>query len=128
MVKREAKLQEKFGRWLKAIYLEQYAGGAFELKQTQGDSLPFSAVKDHQEAALLAVKHGKFYYKIPDDSMGAKPCDCVAMSGLDSYIVIGYEGLGVVMIDIDKWLNEKKTSVRRSLTFSRAKAIGEVIF
>ena len=127
MIKREAKLQEKFGRWLKAVYLSTYAGGAFELKQTTSDSIPFNSVKEHQENALLAVRHGKFYYKIPDDSIGAKPYDCFGMSGLDSYVVIGYPN-GVVMIDIDVWCREKKASDRKSLTFSRAKTIGEVIF
>lgn len=127
MTKREAKLQEKFGRWLKAVYLEKYAGGQFELKQTTNDSLPFSAVKDHQEQALYNTKHGKFYFKYPDDSRGTKPCDCVALSGIDAYVVIGYP-LGAVMIDIDVWLREKKASARRSLTFTRAKAIGEIVW
>ncbi len=134
MIKREAKLQVKFGHWLKAVYLEKYAGGAFELKWTEGYSLPFNAVKEHQESALVSVKHGKFYFKIPDDSRGVKPYDCFAMSGMDAYVVIGYghgdsgDDGGVVMIDIDIWLREKKASARRSLTFTRAKAIGELIF
>jgi hypothetical protein len=127
MIKREAKLQEKFGRWLKAVYLEQYAGGLFELKQTTTDSLSFSSVKLHQEQSLHNVKHGKFYYKIPDDSIGVKPCDCVALAGMDAYIVVGYPK-GTVMIDIDAWCKEKKASERKSLTFSRAKVIGELIF
>lgn len=127
MIKREAKLQEKFGRWLKAVYLAKYAGGQFELKQTTGDSLPFNAVKDLQEQSLYNTKHGKFYFKYPDDSRGSKPCDCVALSGMDAYVVVGYPQ-GVVMIDIDVWLKEKKVSTRRSLTFLRARAIGEVIF
>lgn len=124
MIKREAKLQVRFGHWLKAVYMERYAMGAFELKYCVGDSLPFSAVKAHQIAALVAVKHGKFYYKIPDDSMGAKPYDCFCMSRGDAYVVIEYSVAGFFcLIDIDVFVAEQKRSARKSLTSARARAI-----
>lgn len=126
MIKREANFQIKFGHWLKAVFLQQYAGGAFELKQTTTDSLPFSDVKEHQLLALQAVKTGRFYYKIPDDSVGQKPFDCLGLSGLDAFVVIKYPE-GFVLIDIDDFIKEDKRSKRRSLTYARAKAIATII-
>lgn len=125
MIKREAKFQTKFGHWLRAVYLPQYAGGAFELKQTTKDSIAFSSVKTHQITALRVVKHGHFYYKIADDSVGTKPFDCVGLSGLDAFIVIKYPD-GFVLIDVDVFILEEKRSKRRSLTYARAKAIATI--
>ena len=69
---------------MKSIY---YKNGAFELKATDGPSLPFSAVQEHQETALYAVKHGNFTFKIPD--LGSQnPFDCFMFVMQPAYIAI----------------------------------------
>lgn len=113
-MKREAKFQTTFNHWLKAVQkhifvfklpdlgvqmpfdcfsVDKYGQfHAWELKQTQTDSIPFSAVVNHQVTALEIV------------------------SGM---VVIKYPK-GVVIIPIDIFVDEKKRSERKSLTFSRA--------
>lgn len=126
-MKKEAKFQEMFGRWLKAKYLGGRIGGQFELKQCEV-SLPFQAVKAHQIDALVCAKLGKFYYKIPDDSVGQKPVDCVALSGVDAYVVIYYSREKFFcLIDVTDFVQEEKDSSRRSLTASRAREIAEIV-
>lgn len=120
----EKDFQLKFNLWLKHRH---YKTGAFELKMAKGRSIPFVAVKEHQENALYAAKHGNFTYKIPDDSIGQKPFDCFMLVMVPAFVVIMFYRRGqkeFFMIDIDIWLREKQDSVRRSLTEERAREIG----
>jgi penicillin-binding protein-related factor A (putative recombinase) len=73
---------------------------AWELKQTQTDSIPFSAVVDHQVTALEIV------------------------SGM---VVIKYPK-GVSIIPIDIFVDEKKRSDRKSLRWERAKELSTLTF
>jgi len=91
--------------------------GAFELKQCE-KSLPFSAVKPHQIAALKAVKHRTLLWKIADDSRGIKPFDYFYLKRESAYIVIKYAERAYG-IDIDDFIKEKG----KSLTEERAKVI-----
>lgn len=123
-------MQAVFGHYLKSC---KYNGpsGVFELKRTIDDALPFSEVQTHQEDALDAVVNKSLYYKIPDDSIGAKPFDCFYLHNLLAYVVISYgrQLRSFVFIPIDVWKHEKITSKRRSLTYDRALQIGhEVVF
>jgi len=124
-IKREAKFGLLFRHWLKASNFSFSA--AFELKQTTTDSLPFSDVKDHQLDALLAVRsrHG-LLYKAPDDSLSTKPFDYFYLKNTASFIVIKYPKCFVV-ISVLAFIEEKKTSKRKSLTSKRAKEIGIII-
>lgn len=122
MIKSEAKFQTLFSHWVKAEFLTD-GGYAFELKHTRGsDSLPFSAVEDHQLNALKAASGKGFFYKISDESKGYKPFDCFTMRGCEAYIVIKYPSF-FVLIQIDDFLKEKAKSKRKSLTADRAKQI-----
>ena len=63
---------------------------AFELKQTQTDSISFSAVKEHQIDALLAASSSKgLLYKGPDDSAGVKPFDFFYLRYADAFVIKG---------------------------------------
>lgn len=126
-MKKEAKFQEMFGRWLKAVYLKNHHGGLFELKQCE-TSLPFTAVAVHQIDALVCAKVGKFYYKIPDDSVGQKPVDCVGLAGVDAYVVIWYDREKFFcLVDIVDFVAEEKDCERRSLTAARAREIAAFV-
>jgi hypothetical protein len=115
-MRREAAFQTFFNKWLR----ENYKGsGVFELKQTQTDSISFSAVKEHQIAGLLAAKHGTLIHKLSDETRGFKPFDSFILRNTPAYVVIKYPK-GFVMIDIDAFIFEKNNSIRKSLTYSRA--------
>lgn len=121
---KEKDFQTKFTRWLRYRYL--HGSGAFELKICHEKSLPFSAVQTHQEEALASVAREGIEYKIPDDTRGTKPFDCFSLRG-EAYVVIMFYKRGCnefYMIDIDRWLQERATSSRKSLTEDRAKKIG----
>lgn len=101
-------------------YLEsQWDNGsvAFELKRTTTNRLPIKNVAPHQVRALLQAYEGTYYYKIPDDSIGAKPFDCFVLQQSLAYIVIGFgEKLkDFVLVPIYTWIQQtkKKKSVTR---------------
>lgn len=119
MIKREAHFGGKFRAWLRA---HPRSSGAFELKQTRTNSIPFSAVMEHQIDALMAVKNGGLLYKAPDDSAGVKPFDFFYLRNEPAYIVIKFPRC-FVGIDVETWVREQERSMRKSLTVSRAKEI-----
>ena len=122
MIRREAIFGNLFRHWLMA---NPRFSSAFELKQTTGTSLPFSAVPDHQLDALRAANNNGLLYKAPDDSAGVKPFDYFYLRNAPAYVVIRYRGF-FVLIAIETFLHEKKMSKRKSLTGSRAKEISTV--
>lgn len=118
---KEKNFQVKFNKWLRYVYKKT---GAFELKITKGISLPFSFVVPHQEAALYAAKHSILVHKIGDDSQGIKPFDIFSLAGTPAYVVILFTRTRTFYgIDIDHWIEEKKTAKRRSLTEKQAHLI-----
>lgn len=86
---------------------------AFELKRTLSDRLPVKAVQEHQVAALLQAYQGTCYYKIPDDSIGAKPFDSFVLQQSLAYIVIGFGAKlkDFVLIPIQVWVENTKGKV-----------------
>lgn len=124
MKKREADFGLRFRSWVKSMDL---TSAAFELKQTPGLSLPFNALQEHQEYALVAAKTKGILYKAPDDSRGVKPFDYFYIKSGLAFVVIQYK-VGAVAIDIDKFVAERERSLRKSLTYSRATEIATYSF
>lgn len=123
MIKREASFTLLFRHWLRA---NPQISAAFELKQTQTDSISFSCLQEHQADALRAVKSRQgLLYKAPDDSRGVKPFDLFYLKDTPAFVVIKYPQ-SFYLIDIDTWLLESSRSKRRSLTSSRAEALSTV--
>jgi hypothetical protein len=121
-MKREAKANTVFMHWLKTVYKQT---GAFELKQTTGNSIPFDAVAPHQIAALEAANHGVLAFKIPDGTFSQSPFDCFTLAKVPAYVVIKYPKC-FELIAIDTFTLENKRSKRRSLTSERAHAISTI--
>lgn len=121
-MKREAKFNTTFNHWLKNVYKKS---GAFELKQTLVDSIPFSAIEPHQLQALLAVRFGTFVFKIPDAGY-QNPFDCFCMTEMPAYVVVKYPSF-FCLIGVRYWESESKQSKRRSLTSKRAQEISTVV-
>jgi hypothetical protein len=119
---KESTFGQIFRKWLEA---NPRLSGAYELKQC-GSSLPFAAVKDHQIAALLKVKHEGLLWKIADDSRGVKPFDFFYLRNAPACVVIKFSKCWTI-IDIETFLFEKSRSKRRSLLESRAKEIATIV-
>ncbi len=115
MQKREANCQTYFNKWVKNVYKKT---AVFELKQTQGDSIPFSDVVPHQIAALEQVRNGTFVYKIPDAGF-QNPFDSFCLARVPAYVVFFYPH-SFHLISINTFLLEKSRSKRKSLTEKRA--------
>ncbi len=122
MIKREAKWNIVFNHWIKEKYKRT---ACFELKQTETLSLPFSSVKDHQIAALLAASNKGLVFKIPDGSFSPSPFDCFSMFGVPAFVVIKYPA-SFEMITIDNFLHARDTSIKKSLTYNQAKKISSI--
>ena len=127
----ESQFQTKFNQWLMNIQFEH--SFAAELKVTKKHYIAFSAVKQHQLNALWQVKHRRFAYKISDISLGLKPFDSFFFYKTPAYVVIlYYKGPRKIntayIIDIDRFLDEMKTSKRKSLLEHRAMAIAYKMF
>lgn len=121
MIKREAQFGQTFRHWLKANPRAFNASCAFELKQTTTNSISFSDVQEHQLDALFASGSG-LLYKIPDDSRGIKPFDMVYLCNAPGYVVIRYPD-SFHVISVYRFIAEKETSKRKSLTSERAREI-----
>ena len=120
MIKHEAKCQIIFKHWLQSGAWDE-GSAVFELKQTQGKSIPFSDVKEHQELNLVSAETG-LYYKIPDDSMGEKPFDCFCLKGVKGYVVLFFKKTFYI-IEIHTFIKCKAWSNRASITEEMAKNI-----
>lgn len=124
---KEKDFQRKFSAWLRHNHPQS---GAFELKIVKGTAMPFDAVRKHQIEALLYAHGEHIIYKIPDDTFGQKPFDCLKLTKVDTYVVIYfYYTRGekrFYMIPIDNFMRERATSLRKSLTEGRAQEIGVV--
>ena len=120
MKKREADFGKQFRAWVRAQ--KDLPSAAFELKQTTIDYISFSALQDHQEAALLAATSSGLLYKAPDDSRGVKPFDFFYLKRTPAFVVIKYPK-GFEGITIENFIAEREKSNRKSLTHDRAKLI-----
>ena len=104
---------------------------AFELKVSKSPSLPFSAVQEHQIHALLTAKQSKVFFKIPDGTMSQSPFDCFMLASVPAYVVIIYyqprQPKNFIFIDIEKFVDERDHSARKSLIKQRAIEIASFI-
>lgn len=72
---------------------DRFGDCAIELKLARGEVLRKGEIKEHQFRALRIVSEARMYYKISDESYGAKPFDmfCLkSVAGAKAYIVIWF--------------------------------------
>lgn len=118
MKKREAGWQTKW----KAYVEDQHKKGInfyYELKQTKTNSLAYNQFKEHQLPDLESLKSGGLVWKLSDQDQRKKPCDGFSAPPQPTYVVIKYPA-GYVMIDVTDFIQEIKTSKRKSLSIARA--------
>lgn len=113
----ESKFALLFRHWLRA---NPRFSCAFELKQTTGGSIPFSALEEHQADYLLAIKSDKGTL-IRIQGTNGEP-DYIYLRKFPANVVIKFP-LEFHLIDIETFLLEKKRSKRKSLTNARAREI-----
>lgn len=104
--------------WLKGNPLTTCS---LELKQTQSDSIPFSAVEETQINYGTAVRYNEKGVLIRVQGMGGEP-DYIYLRKEPSYIAVKFKKT-IEVISVDVWIRESKASKRRSLTYSRAKEL-----
>lgn len=122
MIKRN---ESKFGillrHWVFAN-AKKLKTSTFEIKQTQTDSLPFSALEEHQNNYSMAIKHSEkgAFMRMESGTIGAP--DYVYLKKEPAFIVVRFPDLFCI-IDIDKWNTERIINKRKSLTSERAQLI-----
>lgn len=121
------KMQKREANWstttLRKWWLENRPPvGPVEVKYATGGSLPFKAVAEHQLLAMLACMSDKgFLWKHPDmGNIGY--WDFTYYRNSAAWIVIKYPK-GFCVISARSFDLEMRRSVRKSLTWDRAKAI-----
>ena len=117
MKKREAALTTIFGKYLEASKPPLY--GYYELKQTTKNSLSFASVDEHQYQKLKAAQANGFRWKHSDVDPRQKAMDYQFTPPLTSYIVIRWKDV-FTMITYDKFVHERDTATRKSITKERA--------
>ena len=124
---REKDFQTEFGK-------KNNLTGCFELKLCKTKRLPFSALKEHQEKALVhANTGGGFYYKISDFPVFAgnkmrfnrpKPFDCLYLKNMSAYVVVMFyiprKQKNVYYITIENYLRMREESEMKSFTEAEA--------
>ena len=121
MIKRESKASVLFRHWVFANY-KNLKTCSFEIKQTEGDSISFSALEEHQVNYSQAIKHGPkgTLTRVESGTIGAP--DYIYLKEEPAFIVVKYPHLFAV-IDIDKWETEKILNKRKSLTSADARRL-----
>ena len=87
MNNREAKAQIEFNQYLR----EKKFHGFFELKYTESEIFPFSKIETVQYDGLQATEKNGLVWKISDEDRRPKPCDCLSIPPLPSYLVIKFK-------------------------------------
>lgn len=103
---------------------------AWESKFSRNHRIPFSDLPAHQEKFLLKAEES-YGFKIPDNGRGQKPFDgFVLHKAISLFIAIYFlpRQTEIYEIPIRVFLNEKYTSIEKSLTKQRASEIGKRIY
>ena len=82
----EAKWQTVFNQYLR----ETKFYGFFELKKNDSKIFPFSKIETVQYEGLRATEKNGLVWKISDEDQRQKPCDCLSIPPLPSYLVIKF--------------------------------------
>lgn len=121
----ESKFAQVFRHWLRA---NPQVTCAYEIKQTNKDSLPFSAVEQHQLDYLEAISGSKGVLVRVQAVAGGEP-DYIYLRGVNACVVIFFSRTREFhIISIGTFLLERGRSKRKSLTTERAREISTISF
>lgn len=94
---------------------------AVEVKLARGRSISFSVLVEHQEHALTQVTGNGICFKIPDVGY-QNPFDGFTLKNEMAYVAIIFSPK-IYYIPIWRWVEERESSSRKSLTEERAKVL-----
>jgi len=134
----EKNFQTLFTKWAKENPPDDTE--VYELKVSKGISIPFDAVKEHQEKALLQAVNKGLYHKISDSPIYTgmktrftkpKPFDALHLRASMAYIVILFykprKKKEMIFISIHEWLELKKNAVKKSVREKELKEVADFI-
>ena len=87
MINSEAKWQVIFNQYLR----EKKIHGFFELKNNLTEIFPFAKIETVQWEGLQAAEKNGLVWKLSDEDQRPKPCDCLSIPPLPSYLVIKFK-------------------------------------
>jgi hypothetical protein len=90
MKKPEAHWQTIFNQYLREKRKKGEMYGFYELKFTTLKHFLFSKIEVHQYDGLLATEREGLVWKLSDEDRREKPCDCICIPPLPSYLVIKF--------------------------------------
>ena len=92
MRKKEADYQTTFNQYLREKRKVGEMYGFYELKAvgTHQNTFLFSRIESHQYTGLQATEQEGLVWKFSDEDQRQKPCDCVCIPPLPSYLVIKF--------------------------------------
>lgn len=99
--KREAKITPIILDWFR----KNHDGScAIEVKQTNGNSIPASALLPHQRAALIAASGTGIVHKLSDEARRRQPFDAFMLCDADAYVVVAFLKYKYALVyPIDAW-------------------------
>lgn len=100
--KREANITPKVLAWFRKNYPYTCA---IEIKATNSNSIPKSAVMDHQMKALLQAESPVgIVHKLSDEARRKQPFDAFCIKGCKAYVVACFTGRGICyVIPANEW-------------------------
>ena len=110
----ESKEQTILNQYLR----EKKMYGFFELKVTGLDYLSFSKIEIHQYDGLQATSKNGLVWKLSDEDSRQKPCDCLSIPPLPSYIVVKFKD-GFYMVNINEIVKLREAG---SIAITKAQA------
>lgn len=119
MIKREAKHTVVWGNYLRNN--KQFIG-IFEVKQTRGDRLYFSAFEPQQITSLVAVEENGYVHKFSDADPRLKMADISSVPPQPAYVVIKFKE-AFVAIRIGDFVNFMNTTENTYITYDESVAI-----
>ena len=132
----EKNMQTLFKHWIANNPPKRSA--VYELKLEKTNRLSFDRVYDHQIAGLRQAKKKGMYHKIADQPAawvggkrvhfgGKKPFDSLFLKGIEAYVVVCFYKPNhikrAIFIDVDKFVELKESSERKSMTEEMAESI-----
>jgi hypothetical protein len=100
--------------------------GFFELKQTDAEILPFSKIEIVQYDGLQATEKKGLVWKLSDQDQRQKPCDCLSIPPLPSYLVIRFKD-GFYIIRFQKIVDMRDNGAMSISRVDAAKIADKII-
>ncbi len=99
--KKEADVTPHIMKWFREKHRKT---AVFEIKATDTNSIPQSALAEHQRAALVLASRGTLAHKLTDASRTRQPFDGFCVSNVPAYVVAAFtEKRKAYVIPVERW-------------------------